>query len=872
LNAQQQKELTLKSVKSGNPALSVASRLEVVDGIASWLNAGCCVMLASPSDKRPIGVPEGSGDTYDDGRHKPGWKRVRTGEVAPPSLEQLKAGIVAGTADGFGIVCGGVSGRLEMLEVEGRAVHKLNGLKEAAKAMGCLDILNRVKNGCMESSPSGGLHIPYRILGDGEMPRNTKLAQRPNPDNPSEPDVLAETRAEGGWFVAAPSGGRTHKSGESYKFLRGGPDTIASITMEERNRLVELFRTLDEMPPPVKAAAPRGNVEPKPREDGTLRPGEDFNLRATWEEVLGTMLGWKKLHVSGQNTHWCRSGKDAGTSATVNADMDVCYVFTSSSKLPAGEALSKFGVYACSRHDGDYAAAARELGKKGYGAAPRKPGTKAAADVEPEGRHDVDGGGEPVPEPLDADPRLATITSPRRRDTWNDLGLARRLVYQHGNSIRYLADQGVWMSWDGSRWAIDPNGRGPAKAAKQMADDVMREFGGGFACSDGEDKVRAAFVRSVPSAHRLRDILTLAATEPGVSIMSTDLDRDPHLVNLANGTLDLRTLTLRPHDPNDLMTERANVAFDPTASRPAFDAFLGEVTCGDKELAKFLQRALGLSLSGEVTHQCLFIHYGSGANGKSTLLDVVGKLLGGYAGPVAAEAIVTSAKSAVRERAHHMAEMAGRRLVVASEPDGGMKLSEGLVKQMTSTEPVTARRLHKDPFSLTPTWKLHLTTNTRPIVKGADAGIWRRVHLVPWNAYFPPERRDRDMVAKLLQEGPGILNWLLAGYATARDCGVEPPPAVTDATLEYREDSDTLGQWIAECCVTDAAAITAVTDLYRSYREWAKDAGIDLMTQNSLGRELTRKGFDRSRSKKGGTRNKYVVTGMRLAGGSDDAE
>ena len=304
--------------------------------------------------------------------------------------------------------------------------------------------------------------------------------------------------------------------------------------------------------------------------------------------------------------------------------------------------------------------------------------------------------------------------------------------------------------------------------------------------------------------------------------------------------------------------------YDWTASCPRFEGFLKEVTVGDDDLAAFMLRSLGLSLCGDVSHQAMFVHYGHGANGKSTLLDTVARMLGSYAGPVTVESLVTSARSVVRERALHMAELVGLRMAVGSEPDGGMQLSEGAVKQLTSTEPVAARRLHRDPFRVAIRAKMHLMTNSRPDVKGQDAGIWRRVHLVPWRAYFAPEERDLDLPAKLDDERPGILNKLLLGYTSVMANGLCPPAAVLAATQDYRDDSDESGQFIDECCVKEPGAVESGADLYAAYRAWAIDNGLKPVTNKALGAMLTAKGFTRERAMAGELRKKWTWKGIRL--------
>lgn len=352
----------------------------LVQAWCEWSDAGCHVHpCKADGSKYPVSVDEGSHE-IDDATGKRGWGygRIRDGDLPAITLDQFAEMLKAGTVDGFGVFCGPPSGELEMLEIEGRAVELLAKVKAYADEHGddAPDVLDRVSHGCVQRSPSGGIHFLYRV--DGDACGNVVLAARPNDTTKNGRLVLAETRGTGGWFVAAPSGGRTHKSGRPYTLLRGSPASIPTITPDERDTLYTLFRLLDEMP----AETP---VERKPhreRQPGEpLRPGDDFNIRGSWETIL---KGWKKgKHVGGRQ-HWTRPGKDNGTSATTTESVLCC--FSESAGLPAfntktrENALSKFSVYAALHHDGDFSAAASELRRQGYGDDPQELAPSTAPD------------------------------------------------------------------------------------------------------------------------------------------------------------------------------------------------------------------------------------------------------------------------------------------------------------------------------------------------------------------------------------------------------------------------------------------------------------------------------------------------------------
>jgi hypothetical protein len=338
----------------------------LMEGWAAWTDAGCLVHPAkADGSKNPVSFEGGSNELDENGRHVWGYGRIRDGELPAVCFEQFGEMVKAGSADGFGVFCGAPSGELEMLEVEGRAVKLLAKVKRYADELGdnAPAVLDRVSHGCVQQSPSDGIHFIYRVAGTARG--NTPLAARPDVGTKNGRVVLAETRGAGGWFVAAPSGGRTHKSGKPYVLLRGSPATIPTLTADERDTLYTLFRLLDEMPAEAKA-------EKRPhraRKSGEpLRPGDDFNAHGNWETIL---KGWKKGKNVGGRQHWARPGKDKGTSATTTENVLCC--FSTSAGLPVfdpetGEnGLCKFSVYAALHHNGDFSAAASALRHQGFG-------------------------------------------------------------------------------------------------------------------------------------------------------------------------------------------------------------------------------------------------------------------------------------------------------------------------------------------------------------------------------------------------------------------------------------------------------------------------------------------------------------------------
>jgi KaiC/GvpD/RAD55 family RecA-like ATPase len=318
-----------------------------------------------------------------DGSKRPGlasWKEFQTRH---PSAEELLAWFQ--TAEGVGVICGSISGNLEMLELEGRAVARKMHLDiaEIAKNSGLEHLWNKLNSGYVETTPSGGLHWLYRI--DGEVPGNTKLARRPGENGGI--DVLAETRGEGGFVIVAPTNGSCHPSGGAWTMLIGGPSSIATITREERDALHHLFSMFDEIPKAEYIA------EEIKKSDGPLSPGDDYNRKVSWNQILEP-LGWTKVYTTSSGvTAWRRPGKSEGVSATTNhAGTDKFYCFTTSSVFESETSYSKFAAYALIEHSGDFKAAARALRQLGYGES-KELQTLSVPDYNPSGvqMHDEEG-------------------------------------------------------------------------------------------------------------------------------------------------------------------------------------------------------------------------------------------------------------------------------------------------------------------------------------------------------------------------------------------------------------------------------------------------------------------------------------------------
>ncbi len=417
-----------------------------------------------------------------------------------------------------------------------------------------------------------------------------------------------------------------------------------------------------------------------------------------------------------------------------------------------------------------------------------------------------------------------------------ELGNAFRIIAKADGKIRWssaLQGEGFVM-WDGKRWRADMTGSAH-RLAKRSALDIMveaRDQHGARRERDMKWAIRSQKASTIESA------LRLARTEKEMSVGIDQLDQNTNRLNVANGTIDLPSDTILPHERNHLLTKIAKVEHDVKADAPAFDHFLARVQ-PDATVRAYLRRFVGYCLSGDTSEQVFAVHQGGGANGKTTFWETIVRLLGDYA--ITMPFSTFAHKQNGNEASNDVAALNGSRLVMASETPEAGKLNVALVKRLTGGEQVTARFLYKEYFTFTPTFKIVLVTNHRPSIDESGHAIWRRIHIVPWSVTIPEAERDYTLGRKLLDELPGILNWALEGYAEWRRIGLAPPPSMLLAKDDYRDEEDSLGSFLDErmhVAPEDMTIHMKAGAILASYSEWAKANGADPLSAKGIASKL----------------------------------
>lgn len=445
-------------------------------------------------------------------------------------------------------------------------------------------------------------------------------------------------------------------------------------------------------------------------------------------------------------------------------------------------------------------------------------------------------------EPDDKPPHLAT-------DQYNGYLLA----LHHGKNLLYVVRIG-WHSWMGTHWHWGEEFA--YRKAQQLSRLVLADAATAStqAAVQEDSERRKAFTAAAEtlvrwarkSEGRDKVYAAMAMAKPMLALEHHDLDRDNWLLNCPNGTLDLRTGQLRPHRRDDFITRCLPVAYDSKAACPTWLTFLDRIFASTAQVIHFVQKALGYALTGDTSEQCVFFLWGEGQNGKSTFLNTIQSLMGRYAQQAAPDLLVVSKQD---RHSTEIAELRGARLVASIETGEGRRLNEVLIKQMSGGDKMRGHFMRQDNIEFDPTHKVFLATNHKPVIRGTDHAIWRRIRLIPFTVTIPPEERDQKLPGKLKTELPGILAWAVQGCLDWQKEGLDPPREVAHATVQYRADMDVIKGFLDECCVMDKNARVPKSELYETYKGWCDRSGEYAETQRKFSDRLQERGFFEERRK-----------------------
>jgi putative DNA primase/helicase len=436
----------------------------------------------------------------------------------------------------------------------------------------------------------------------------------------------------------------------------------------------------------------------------------------------------------------------------------------------------------------------------------------------------------------------------------NDTGNAHLFANRYGHNVRYNHDNKSWMIWNGQYWQHDMY-----MNVKNMAEVIVEEMKQSAFLMDDYDKQRAVLknVQRVYNSAGKEAMLKEAQHLSGIPCTNDSFDKDDMILTTKSGVIDLRDGSIKSHDKHAMLSKF--VPYEVSHKPPKrWLKFLDEIFQGDQELIGYMQKVFGYSMTGSNKEQVMFILLGDGANGKSLLLEIVNQAMGSYGSSTSVDILLD--KKTQSANMGDVARLAGIRHVITEEPKLGDRLNESALKTLTSgIGRIVARFLYGNEFEFTPKFKIFMATNYKPIIRGTDNGIWRRIHLIPFNRVFDEHERDKELIDKLMLEMPEILGWMIDGCIKwQQDGGLTPPASVQTELKEYRAEMDIVQRWMDESCEFDEAYRTKSSELFDDFNAYVSANKEYQMSANLFGRNLSKK---YKKMKSGGT---HYYVGIRL--------
>jgi len=438
--------------------------------------------------------------------------------------------------------------------------------------------------------------------------------------------------------------------------------------------------------------------------------------------------------------------------------------------------------------------------------------------------------------------------------SYDDTGNADRFVDAFEDLVRYNYTRKNWFIYNGKTWELDSEGRTRGLVGKIL--ERMKKEPVYVSEDLDEEAAQKALQKHIKYSRGSNGKTNmLKESEHLLPVTAEQFDNDTNLLNVENGYIDLKTGELKGHDREKYFSKISAVEYTDKIDHPLWDDFLMKIFNNDVELIEYIQRAVGYSLSGSTEEQIMFILHGNGRNGKSVFLDIITEMLGNYTTNIQPQSIMVKQQSG--GASPDIAKLDGARLVTTTEPNDGMRFDEGLVKQLTGGDRVSARFLHENEFEFTPQFKLWMATNHKPIIRGTDDGIWRRMAIIPFNVQIPLNEVDKHLKTKLRSEMTAILNWAVEGHKEWQRIGLKEPETIKLQRGDYRKEMNPIEVFLEECCVIDSEEREKAADVYRVYSDWAKENNEYLLNSTKFTREMQNK-FRRVKS------STYYYVGIRL--------
>lgn len=746
---------------------------------------------------------------------------------------------------GVAVICGKASSGLEMLELEAgwTSSETLFLIEQHMDAHIVPEWRALMEEGYIEWTPSGGLHLLYHVLG-GDVPGNTKIAQGP------DLKTRAETRGEGGYVIVAPSPGACHPSGEPWVAINGGPEAILAIPPDVRDAIHAAIKAaIDETPPPPPPPAPRV-LQLRP--EGAISVGDDFGIRTDWADILEP-VGWQlESHGATGERLWTRPGKSVREGASASTDYQGkpgLYVWSTSAGLPSEEPLTKLFVHAHYHHGGDLRSAVKELAKRGYGT-PLEPRTSADTFM-----------GTPAPSTeiaLQGDKGVDSVPTepePYKVSHMDDSRLAEFFFQHVPYPIAYVPERKKWFFYEDGAWQLDSDGvkikTACREVAHKIADDAMQV--------SADPKYRT-WARNAPNDGRINAAVSMLKTYAHVPLREFDQDRN--LLNVENGTIDLTSMELLPHEPDQHLTKKMGASFNPEAKADRWHKYLDEVL-PDPATQDFLQRMVGYSLLGYPAERALAVLHGPGGTGKSRFIEMLSTVMGSYAA-TAGDSLFRTKGDGRGGPTNDLNDLRGARVAAASELDYGVRMDESLVKRLTGLDRITSRGLYEENQTWTPQCVIWLATNHHFRIQGDDGAIWDRIKVIPFTQKI--ENKDPYILDELLKESDGILMWMLEGLLKYKERGLaDAPPIVMEAVEAAKVEQNNALEFLNEM-ITDETLLSDLNNgdylikpimVKNLYHKWCREQSYRPLGAQRLYQRLEALGYKRMRPR-GKTADHFV--------------